>query len=98
MHQIEAIKFAMDWERISGKGSALIKRRFYQDVFCAQEYICDIFEDMTEDERDEVLAKDGDLGERFSQWKRTNERVVTGRNRLLTLYRLASDFIWYPAC
>ena len=93
MHQIEAIKFTMDWERISGKGSALIKHCFYQDVFCAQEYICDIFEDMTEDERNEVLAKDGELGERFSQWKCTNERVITGRNCPLTLYRLVSDFI-----
>ena len=92
MQQIEALKFAMDWARLSGQGSSLIKRRFYQDAFCAQDYIQYLVEGLTEEERLEMLEKnsDSELGEMFSKWKRTNERVVTGRNRLLTLYKIVS--------
>ena len=90
MQQIEALKFAMDWARLSGKGSALVKRCFYQDVFCAQENIKYLVEGLAEQERIEMLDKDGELGAMFTQWKRTNERVVTGRNRLLTMYNIVS--------
>ena len=90
MQQVEALKFAMDWASLSGKGSALVKRRFYQDVFCEQENMHYFVDGLPDEERIEMLGKDGELGVLFTQWKRTNERLVTGRNRLLALYNIVS--------
>ena len=90
MQQIEALKFAMDWANLSGKGSSLVKRRFYQDVFCAQKNMHYLVEGLTEEERAEMLGKNGELEVMFTQWKRTNERLVTGRNRLLAIYNIVS--------
>lgn len=86
MCQIEALKFAADWRGCE----PAIKRRFYEDAFCARDEIKAQVEDLEDADRKAMLRKGGELEEEFRRWKRANEREVTGRNRLWTLYNLVS--------
>lgn len=94
MRQIEALKFAVDWR---GCDTAT-KRRFYEDAFCAREEIKAQIEDLEAADRKRALGKGGELEEDFRKWKRANEREVTGRNRLWTLYNLVSCYLRFVRC
>lgn len=89
MHQIEALKFAIDWRA----STADTKRRFHEDAFCAREEVKELVENLEPDERMALLRKEGELVDEFRRWKRANERVVTGRNRLWMLYNLVWSLV-----
>ena len=94
-NNIEALKFASDWQLLTGIGSKKAKRKFYAEAFIA----CS---GMTVPEgADRVTFVTKSKRDEYDQWKKyTLEKEVTGRNRLLLMYHLVSEaflHIWHTA-
>ncbi|GJE94208.1 hypothetical protein PsYK624_103760 [Phanerochaete sordida] len=83
--QMEVIKFAAEWKKIEGKGAYKTKTQFYIDAFlqCPDATLrrSNVQKDAHGKLPDEVMPA-------FKKWRRANETLVTGRNRLLDLYLL----------
>ncbi|KAF7795381.1 hypothetical protein EIP86_006538 [Pleurotus ostreatoroseus] len=89
LKHVEALKFAMDWNAIRGRGSQTIKSRFYRDVFVNTPDIREVVRHVPEDELETYVNKT--LGRQYKTWKRKHiEPTVTARNRFLALYHSVS--------
>ncbi|KIP09527.1 hypothetical protein PHLGIDRAFT_116321 [Phlebiopsis gigantea 11061_1 CR5-6] len=81
VHNVEALKFALDWRTISGPGSQVHKSRFYSHAFAAT-----IAPQIPRGDDPRVYIAVYKKQE-YQLWKRdTVEPLVTARNRLLLLY------------
>lgn len=92
LNQIEALKFAADWNNLSGEGSLLTKARFYKLVYA----IHDSSHIPVSSDVDRVEAYiDEYASDKYRKWRKINvEPIVTARNRLYTLYHTVS----VPTC
>lgn len=87
IQQIEAFKFAQDRNTMRGKRLHLIKQTFYRCLFASAH---DNLTNLSSNELDIILKRGTECSTEFTKWKHGKEHLVTGRNRLLTLYNLTS--------
>ena len=88
MKQMDAIKFAAEFNSNQGPGSKKFKTRFYQSLFASQEHLRQTFFARSPEEIANLIKTRHNS--EYSKWKRQNETKVTARNRLLALYMMVS--------
>ncbi|KAJ7047969.1 hypothetical protein C8F01DRAFT_1271115 [Mycena amicta] len=83
--KIETLKCQQEYNSHQGQG-AHRKWQHNLGVFANQQPA--LFEGMLIDEREESVAKGGPNHERFTDWLKTREKLVSARNRLLNTYTM----------
>jgi len=81
---IEVIKFAVDWDRLRGRGSVVFKREFARSTFLRLPHVHSVMKTLEGENASRVFTKQ--FSKEFEVWKRRQQLIVTARNRLLELY------------
>ncbi|CCM06276.1 uncharacterized protein FIBRA_08526 [Fibroporia radiculosa] len=91
------LKFASNWNAITGSGSTRFKRDFNRAMFCEQPHVARQLDGKNAATRDALLA--GPLKVELKQFIRRLQDVITARNRLLEMYNhfgavVVVDLVW----
>ncbi len=81
--QIESLRFAQDWRNVTGPGSLKRKTTFYKAAYALT--LGDLTDELSQIEMEHLVTNQ--YLRAYKRWRReVMEPIVTGRNRLLSLY------------